>query len=219
MAGVEWRWVWTATVLAALGGYSGWQTYQHTLAPGPKIVWAGLSFLVVVGGFCMFYRTLATVRPRFDDGKLVRDGRGEPRVIAFVESRGLLVRDMPRGLRESIALLGASNFFQHLRWPPWKMIVIPLGMVGALGLLSWGGKFAFNLAFPLLGLGLVAASFDPLPEHMMRLLLKHRRCASCAYDLAGTPMQPDNCTVCPECGAAWRLPANFSLRSAGPPTA
>lgn len=216
MARVDWSRVWTAAVLAALGGYSGWQTYQHTLAPGPKIVWAGLSFLVMVGGLCLIRRTLVTAGPRFDNGKVVRDARGELRVIAFVESRGLLVRDMPRDLRESIALLGASNFFQHLRWPPWKTIVIPGAMVGALGLLSWGGKFAFNLGVPLLLMGVFAASFDPLPEHMMRLLLKHRRCASCAYDLAGTPVQPDLCTVCPECGAAWRLPANTSLRSASP---
>lgn len=30
-------------------------------------------------------------------------------------------------------------------------------------------------------------------------------CPSCRYDLAGLPTEPDGCTVCPECGAAWRF--------------
>jgi hypothetical protein len=32
-------------------------------------------------------------------------------------------------------------------------------------------------------------------------------CASCGYDLRSLTPAPDGCTVCPECGAAWRLPA------------
>ena len=31
-------------------------------------------------------------------------------------------------------------------------------------------------------------------------------CASCGYSLAGLPPAPDGCTVCPECGSAWKLP-------------
>lgn len=30
-------------------------------------------------------------------------------------------------------------------------------------------------------------------------------CLCCDYDLAGLPTEADGCTVCPECGAAWRL--------------
>jgi hypothetical protein len=30
-------------------------------------------------------------------------------------------------------------------------------------------------------------------------------CAACGYDLHGLTPEPDGCTVCPECGAAWRL--------------
>ncbi len=37
-----------------------------------------------------------------------------------------------------------------------------------------------------------------------RALLEERRCPSCAYDLQGLAPAPDGCTVCPECGAAWR---------------
>jgi hypothetical protein len=35
--------------------------------------------------------------------------------------------------------------------------------------------------------------------------LEERRCASCGHDLTGCTPQEDACTVCPECGAAWRL--------------
>ncbi len=32
-----------------------------------------------------------------------------------------------------------------------------------------------------------------------------RACASCGYSLQRLSPEPDGCTVCPECGAAWRL--------------
>jgi hypothetical protein len=40
-----------------------------------------------------------------------------------------------------------------------------------------------------------------------RILLGHRRCPHCGYDLKDLPVDPpDGATVCPECGCAWRLP-------------
>jgi len=35
--------------------------------------------------------------------------------------------------------------------------------------------------------------------------LAERRCPACGYDLAGAAPADDGCTVCPECGAAWKL--------------
>jgi hypothetical protein len=29
-------------------------------------------------------------------------------------------------------------------------------------------------------------------------------CPACGYDIRGIPAAPDGCTVCPECGAAWK---------------
>ncbi len=37
--------------------------------------------------------------------------------------------------------------------------------------------------------------------------LNERKCPACSYSLAGIAPEPDGCTVCPECGAAWRLTA------------
>ena len=38
------------------------------------------------------------------------------------------------------------------------------------------------------------------------VMLKHRRCPHCGYDLRGTPADPsDGARVCSECGCAWML--------------
>ena len=36
-------------------------------------------------------------------------------------------------------------------------------------------------------------------------------CLACTRDLTGVPPQDDGCTVCPECGAAWRLAPKSDL--------
>lgn len=36
-------------------------------------------------------------------------------------------------------------------------------------------------------------------------LLTSGVCPACAYRIAGVPPEHDGCTVCPECGAAWRM--------------
>lgn len=36
--------------------------------------------------------------------------------------------------------------------------------------------------------------------------LRKSVCPHCRFSIAGIPPDPDGCTVCPECGAAWKLP-------------
>lgn len=36
-------------------------------------------------------------------------------------------------------------------------------------------------------------------------LSKTQACLACGYSLKNLPIEPDGCTICPECGAAWRL--------------
>jgi hypothetical protein len=39
-----------------------------------------------------------------------------------------------------------------------------------------------------------------------RIMLSHRRCPHCGYDLKGLPVdENDRATICPECGCAWKL--------------
>jgi len=40
-----------------------------------------------------------------------------------------------------------------------------------------------------------------------RALVRLGRCGSCLYELEGLLAEGDGCCVCPECGAAWRLPS------------
>ena len=42
----------------------------------------------------------------------------------------------------------------------------------------------------------------------MRVMLKHRTCPHCGYNLLGLPAdETDGSTICPECASAWRLDA------------
>jgi len=39
-----------------------------------------------------------------------------------------------------------------------------------------------------------------------RIMLSHRRCPHCGYDLKGLSVdENDGATICPECGCAWRM--------------
>ncbi|HLP82761.1 MAG TPA: zinc ribbon domain-containing protein [Phycisphaerales bacterium] len=55
---------------------------------------------------------------------------------------------------------------------------------------------------PMISMSVRAA---PGPYCYRRLLL--RRCPSCDFSLMEITAEADGCTVCPECGAAWRIPA------------
>ena len=41
-------------------------------------------------------------------------------------------------------------------------------------------------------------------KHICQVMLQHRRCPHCGYDLRLLPADPtDGATICPECGCAW----------------
>jgi len=43
-------------------------------------------------------------------------------------------------------------------------------------------------------------------KRIRQVMLVHRRCPHCRYDIRGLPIDPtDGATVCPECGCAWKL--------------
>lgn len=44
-----------------------------------------------------------------------------------------------------------------------------------------------------------------LRERLQLQSLPHA-CLACGYELDGLSVEPDGCTVCPECGSAWRFP-------------
>ena len=40
-------------------------------------------------------------------------------------------------------------------------------------------------------------------ERIGRIMIEHRYCPHCGYDMRGCPADADSITVCPECGSAW----------------
>lgn len=68
---------------------------------------------------------------------------------------------------------------------------------GVAGGFFWGfGLFA--LMYRLLG----GRANGPWIASMVA---RSRRCPVCGYDLDGLAAEGDGCTLCPECGAAWRV--------------
>jgi len=53
-------------------------------------------------------------------------------------------------------------------------------------------------------LAMILVSRRLLASEIARFVVGAGACASCDYPLAGVPEAEDGCTVCPECGAAWR---------------
>ncbi len=43
------------------------------------------------------------------------------------------------------------------------------------------------------------------PEHGQAAILRAGLCPACVYQIGDIPAESDGCTVCPECGAAWRM--------------
>lgn len=48
--------------------------------------------------------------------------------------------------------------------------------------------------------------YKPMLEWLASRRLSFYQCGSCLYQLDGINPDPDGCTLCPECGAAWKLP-------------
>jgi len=71
----------------------------------------------------------------------------------------------------------------------------------------------------LVGIGLLAAAVaSPIQNRRRRhrmaaQLAWFSECLVCAYPLAELEPEPDGCTVCPECGAAWRISPQTSAEA------
>jgi len=107
-----------------------------------------------------------------------------------------------------------------------REFVVPMLLV-LLGIVIWGGVWmaisphilpSVFLSPTVKAIIIGIVPFLPFPLFMWflmhrsrnritRIVTRHRFCATCGYALADIPAAADRCTVCPECGSAWRLPA------------
>lgn len=108
----------------------------------------------------------------------------------------------------------------------WGLLALPLMLAAALAP-SW---LTFGASLPWWASILCAIPIGALPaiivialtrrvaaQRLARFTARAGYCGSCAFDLVHAQEDVDGCRVCPECGAAWRIPAE-SLASSQPPT-
>ncbi|MCC7388765.1 MAG: hypothetical protein IT431_08340 [Phycisphaerales bacterium] len=76
------------------------------------------------------------------------------------------------------------------------------------------GIAILSLCMPGLALLVDATDRRRFRHRYERVRILPPACLACLYELSGLTTEPDGCTICPECGAAWRL----SLATAEPPT-
>lgn len=116
------------------------------------------------------------------------------RASSDLESRRTTGYDMRRGiafgiLALPILLIGAcapAFLAFSLKWPLWLMLLaaIPLGILPALVTIFVVRRAA--------------------ARRIANVYAHAGICGSCGHDLRGTAIAADGCTVCTECGAAWR---------------
>jgi hypothetical protein len=76
------------------------------------------------------------------------------------------------------------------------------GVVG-LWLMLFSGFYTQMIIVVGLAAGGGAVALKHLKVRAARAMLRRKHCPACNFDLAHSPPQPDGCTVCGECGAAW----------------
>lgn len=108
----------------------------------------------------------------------------------------------------------------------WPLVLVCLAIAHVD---KWGGGFVVHprelrlwivlLAIFIVNVALVwFFSRSGRRARVRKIMLKHRRCPHCGYDLRMLPRDPaDGATVCPECGCAWRLSDSSGETSDPPP--
>jgi hypothetical protein len=98
--------------------------------------------------------------------------------------------------------------------PPWVMYgaVVVVGVYHAISMTRLSlAAAALRLGFSLVFLCVVWWLILPHARRLLwirswkRRFVELGRCPACQYSMASLVAEADGCTVCPECGGAWRL--------------
>tara|TARA_R110002111_G_scaffold248811_1_gene312644 strand:+ start:486 stop:938 length:453 start_codon:yes stop_codon:yes gene_type:complete len=141
----------------------------------------------------------------------VEDDRGTRREICLVsevvKSTGLKrcdVVDREHAGRFFPSFFWGGLFFSVLMQPLFILTgIVPLSMV-----VSWFFLGHTVFIFVLMGTiwGVISKQGGwRTPLHAKKASLSIGCCTSCTYSIAEITPESDGCTICPECGAAWRL--------------
>jgi hypothetical protein len=109
-----------------------------------------------------------------------------------------------------------------------RFLLILLGICLLTGVVTLGGS-AFvwlfiwepNARIPLIGTGLsglvaIVMVIARLSRPESARQAGRSVCPICIYPLASIPVEADGCSVCPECGAAWRVNATSPVTASRP---
>jgi hypothetical protein len=124
----------------------------------------------------------------------------------FTRARGRQIVCHPRFILANVlfAVLLVAHFFVSIHFISPIVRSASPALQGALGGAIFGLPLILILALYFRTAGRIEA------ERLSLYLLQRSRCPSCISDLAALETESDGCTVCPECGAAWRLPPDQS---------
>jgi hypothetical protein len=151
----------------------------------------------------------------------INDARGrevtqlDPVKLHLLSGRSVIPAETLRSMADQI-LPGArrQRLLQVLSVALGILVVVGGNIIYFRWFSAWKGFDPVNVMIYVVQF-LVILSGPVLAFHMARaryvsrvasVLLKHRHCPHCGYDLRGSRPDPtDGATVCPECGCAWRL--------------
>jgi hypothetical protein len=147
----------------------------------------------------------------------IQDDRGTERGLygAGLSVRGATTEDvLPREVYRRVrSRLGLVRLDVVVDW----VFLLVLGEVGTFILLGSGhrpetvvialwGLVPFAVCVPA-HLWLARRGFYYFrTDRIVRSMLTEKRCPACGYDIASARVEEDGCTVCPECGGAWKTP-------------
>jgi predicted RNA-binding Zn-ribbon protein involved in translation (DUF1610 family) len=185
-------------VLLAVGvGALAWIIAAHLGSP-----WVALIFLILLAAVVLLVLFTGAVQN-------VVERLFWPRGVLAPDQRGRKVE-----LRERRKMPTPFRFDRkrQRRWfkahpPPWWgwLLICGLGAVGWVALRIPSQYSA--LGYAVIPLFMLSSRWLKVAGLRMRapFYISLGRCASCGYDLSHHHPESDGCTVCPECGAAWRL--------------
>ena len=95
-----------------------------------------------------------------------------------------------------VLLIVGGNIIYFRYFSTWKGLDPVIGTIYAI-------QAVVILSGPLIAYRVAKSRYA---KRVALVMLRHRHCPHCGYDIRGLPADPgDGTTVCPECGCAWRL--------------
>ncbi|MDY7107064.1 MAG: hypothetical protein SYC29_00350 [Planctomycetota bacterium] len=162
----------------------------------------------------------------------IRDARGrkvrqlDPMMMHMLRRHDVIEADVLRAIAEDIG----PGYARASRIATWTFFIC--GAIGVIGLLLRAYFFSGGLdtvgriltvinviCLALVVFGLWAGARKLRFHRVKRIMLGHRRCPHCGYNLEGLAADDrDGATVCPECGCAWRMSDGATERRTGKET-